>query len=269
MMDGFRLGGKTSVVTGALGKLGPIWARALLEAGSKVFAIDLPDVAVPDSFRELEKTHGDNLHLFRGDILDRESLKAARETCEKHLGAPDVLVNNAGIDQPPAKVTTTYRIEDFPREILEKVLSVNLVGLFLVAQEFGRGMCSRRKGSIINLGSVYAGLSPNPAMYDHIKCDPPFLKPPAYGASKAGVVNLTKYLAAHWGPYGVRVNVLSPGGVLGDQDEEFKKKFSLRVPMGRMAVAADLEGPMVFLASDASSYITGTELLVDGGYTAW
>jgi NAD(P)-dependent dehydrogenase (short-subunit alcohol dehydrogenase family) len=99
--------------------------------------------------------------------------------------------------------------------------------------------------------------------------DPPFLKPPAYGASKAAVINLTKYMAAHWGGHGVRVNALSPGGVLANQDESFKRKYSERVPMGRMAVREDLIGPLLFLASDASSYVTGVNLIVDGGYTAW
>jgi NAD(P)-dependent dehydrogenase (short-subunit alcohol dehydrogenase family) len=106
-------------------------------------------------------------------------------------------------------------------------------------------------------------------MYDHIACDPPFLKPPAYGASKSALVNLTRYLATHWAPRGVRVNALSPGGVLGQQDAEFKRKFVGRVPLGRMAVPADLGGPLVFLASPASAYVTGTELRVDGGFTAW
>jgi NAD(P)-dependent dehydrogenase (short-subunit alcohol dehydrogenase family) len=130
-------------------------------------------------------------------------------------------------------------------------------------------MVAARRGSIINIGSLYASVAPDPRFYDHIKSDPPFLKPPAYGASKAAVVNLTKYLATAWGPYGVRVNALSPGGVLGGQDEPFKRKFSDRVPLGRMAAYQDLIGPLQFLASDASAYVTGIELRVDGGFTAW
>jgi len=125
------------------------------------------------------------------------------------------------------------------------------------------------RGSIINIGSLYAGVSPDARLYDHIACDPPFLKPPAYGASKSALVNLTRYLATHWAPRGVRVNALSPGGVLGQQDAEFKRKFVTRVPLGRMAVPADLGGPLVFLASPASAYVTGIELRVDGGFTAW
>jgi NAD(P)-dependent dehydrogenase (short-subunit alcohol dehydrogenase family) len=130
-------------------------------------------------------------------------------------------------------------------------------------------MVAAGRGSIINIGSLYAGVSPDERFYDHIPGDPPFLKPPAYGASKAAVVNLTRYLATLWAPHGVRVNALSPGGVLGGQDEEFKGKFCHRVPMGRMATAEDLHGPLLFLASRASSYVTGTELMVDGGFTAW
>ena len=130
-------------------------------------------------------------------------------------------------------------------------------------------MCERGEGAIINIGSLYAGVSPDARFYDHLECAPPFLKPPAYGASKAALVNLTKYLAAHWAPYGVRVNSLSPGGVLGGQDEEFKRKFCARVPMERMAETGDLVGPLLFLASRASSYVTGIDLRVDGGFTVW
>jgi NAD(P)-dependent dehydrogenase (short-subunit alcohol dehydrogenase family) len=138
-----------------------------------------------------------------------------------------------------------------------------------VSQVFGGDMVRRRRGSIINIGSLYASVSPDRSLYDHIRADPPFIKPPAYGASKAGLVNLTRYLATHWAPYGVRVNALSPGGVLGGQDPEFKRKFCAKVPMGRMAEASDLEGPLLFLASEASRYVTGIELRVDGGFTAW
>ncbi len=152
---------------------------------------------------------------------------------------------------------------------VRRVLEVNVVGLFQVAQVFGAAMVERGSGSIINIGSLYASVSPDARFYDHLAVDPPFLKPPAYGASKAAVVNLTRYLATHWGPRGVRVNALSPGGVLGGQDGEFRRKFNARVPLGRMAEASDLGGPLVFLASEASSYVNGIELRVDGGYTAW
>jgi NAD(P)-dependent dehydrogenase (short-subunit alcohol dehydrogenase family) len=130
-------------------------------------------------------------------------------------------------------------------------------------------MAEAGRGSIINIGSLYASVAPDMRFYNHLGFEPPFLKPPAYGASKAGVVNLTRYLAAFWGPAGLRVNALSPGGVSGGQDPEFRRKFCDRVPLGRMAEQEDLTGPLLFLASDASAYVTGINLNVDGGFTAW
>jgi NAD(P)-dependent dehydrogenase (short-subunit alcohol dehydrogenase family) len=256
------------VVTGALGRLGPVWCEALLDAGASVGGIDLGGSPMAPPFRSLQDRNAPRLRLYRADVRDRKSLDAARVQCEMDLGIPTVLVNNAGIDQPPGPAKT-YRIQDIPDEVFRGVLDVNLVGAFHAAQAFGPAMVGLGRGSIINIGSLYASVSPDPRAYDHLASDPPFLKPPAYGASKAALVNLTRYLAAHWGPSGVRVNALSPGGVEGEQDETFKRKFIARVPLGRMAVARDLGGPLIFLASDASSYVTGVELLVDGGYTAW
>ena len=179
-----------------------------------------------------------------------------------------MLVNNAGIDQPPA-VLRTYAVEDIPADLFRGTLEVNVVGAFQVMQAFGPAMVEARRGSIVNVGSLYATVAPDPRLYDHLPTDPPFLKPPAYGASKAALVNLTRYFAALWGPHGVRVNALSPGGVRADQDETFQAKYAARVPLARMAAPEDLAGPLVFLASEASRYVTGIDLRVDGGFTAW
>jgi len=138
-----------------------------------------------------------------------------------------------------------------------------------VTQVFGALMAQRGGGSVINIGSLYASVSPDPHFYDHLAGNAPFIKAPAYGASKAGVVSLSKFFATHWAAAGVRVNTLSPGGVLAGQDEQFKAKYGARVPLRRMAEAEDLKGPLVFLASPASSYVTGHELRVEGGFTAW
>ena len=143
---------------------------------------------------------------------------------------------------------------------------MNVAGLYNATQVFGEAMCEAGRGSIVNIGSLYASIAPIPALYDHI--EPPFTKPAAYGASKAAVVNLTRYFARLWGPRGVRVNALSPGGVRAGQDPEFVRKYSERVPLGRMAETDDLTGALLFLASDASAYVTGLELRVDGGFTA-
>ncbi len=266
----FSLNNEIAVVTGASGNLGPIWIETLLDAGAAVLAVDHPDAPLTQNLQTiLSRFDKARVELARADIRDRSALEAACSRCLDLFGTPAILVNNAGIDQSPGNSKAGSRLEEITFEENRQVFEVNTLGLFLAAQVFGARMVKAGRGSIINIGSLYAGVAPDARFYDHIQSDPPFLKPPAYGASKAAVVNLTRYLATLWAPDGVRVNALSPGGVLGAQDDEFKRKFCDRVPLGRMAVAADLRGPLLFLASQASSYVTGIELIVDGGFTAW
>lgn len=266
----YSLKGAVAVVTGALGKLGPIWMETLLDAGARVMGLDHPDQKPGEAFTALRKQYGDQcVRHVAADVRIRADLERACDLCTEVFGTPAILVNNAGVDQPPDQPGGGYRLEDIPLEINREVFEVNTLGLFLVTQVFGQTMVKAGRGSIINIGSLYASVAPDSRFYAHIQSDPPFLKPPAYGASKAAVVNLSRYLATLWAPNGVRVNTLSPGGVLGGQDDNFKSKFCARVPMGRMATAEDLRGPLLFLASEASSYVTGTELVVDGGFTAW
>jgi NAD(P)-dependent dehydrogenase (short-subunit alcohol dehydrogenase family) len=248
----FRLDGRVAIVTGSLGKLGPIWTSALADAGATVVGIDLLDGADE-----------------RADVTDREALERIRAGVEERgLETPSILVNNAGIDQPPEASARTYAIEDVPLDDFRRTVDVNLLGAFNATQVFGSAMRDAGRGSIVNIGSLYATVAPDPAFYEHMGLDPPFLKPAAYGASKAGVLALTRYFAKLWGPHGVRVNSISPGGVAGGQDDEFLRKYCARVPLGRMAETGDLTGPLLFLASDASRYVTGQELRVDGGFTA-
>ncbi|HSO61467.1 MAG TPA: SDR family oxidoreductase [Desulfobacterales bacterium] len=269
-MQPFNLEHDIGVVTGALGKLGPIWVETLLAAGARVLALDRPDTPKTPAFQDLQARFGsERLALAFADVCSRPQLEAALAHCAQRFGAPSILVNNAGIDAPPAAGGKGYRLEEIPLAVNLRILEVNAAGLFLVSQVFGAAMANQGRGSIINIGSLYASVSPDVRFYDHIPGDPPFIKPPAYGASKAAVLNLTKYLAAHLAPHGVRVNALSPGGVLGGQDEDFKRKFCARVPLGRMATADDLRGPLLFLASPASAYVTGINLKVDGGFTVW
>jgi NAD(P)-dependent dehydrogenase (short-subunit alcohol dehydrogenase family) len=235
-MNAENLAGRIAVVTGALGNLGPVWCAALADAGATVVGLDV---------REDDG-------VVRADVTDRDAL----ERVLADVGTPAILVNNAGIDAPPGGAEG-----DFGR-----TLDVNVTGVYNASQVFGEAMCEAGGGSIVNIGSLYASLAPIPSLYDHI--EPPFTKPAAYGASKAAVVNLTRYFARLWGPYGVRVNALSPGGVRGGQDEEFVRKYSERVPLGRLAEPRDLVGALLFLTSDASAYVTGQELRVDGGFTA-
>jgi NAD(P)-dependent dehydrogenase (short-subunit alcohol dehydrogenase family) len=265
----FRLDTDIAVVTGACGKLGPIWVEALLDAGARVAALDLPAAASSPAFDEVAKQHGDRLRRFDCDITDRRSIEAATAAVVEALGGPTVLVNNAGIDQAPDSAGRRAPIEQWPIDEFRRMVEVNLLGTFQVTQVIGGRMVSAGRGSIVNIGSLYASVSPDQRFYDHMPGDLPFLKVPAYGASKAAVVNMTKYFATLWGGKGVRVNTLSPGGVVGGQDADFKRKYASRVPLARMAQADDLKGPVVFLASRASSYVTGHELRVDGGFTAW
>src|SRR6266540_3553357 len=250
----FDLTGVVAVVTGVLGRLGPVWSAGLLEAGATVVGVDRAEAPSSDAFSGLVERFGANrVHLVRGDVLCRSDIENALQYCLQTTGAPRVLVNNAGIDQPPNTDAPQYRLAEIPDEVFKHIIDVNVFGMFQVTQVFGSKMAEQRRGSIINIGSLYASVAPDARFYDHLPYDPPFLKPPAYGASKAAVVNLTKYLATHWGAAGVRVNALSPGGVLGDQDPEFRRKFCARVPLGRMAALDDLVGPLLFLASDASA----------------
>lgn len=266
----FDLKGRTAVVTGALGKLGPVWVEALLEAGANVAALDLPGAQASPGFRKLQQNYDpDRLFCLQADITDRGSLERALGDLQARYASVDILVNNAGIDQPPAVGNRRFYWHEIPAEVNLRILNVNVIGLFLTTQVFAQPMLQQRSGSIINIGSLYASVSPDARFYDHLEGEVPFFKPPMYGVSKAGVVNLTRYLATHLAPEGVRVNALSPGGVAGGQDEQFLAKYHARVPLGRMAQFQDLKGPLVFLASDASSYMTGSELRIDGGYTAW
>ncbi len=269
MNQRFSLDTQIAVVTGACGKLGPIWIEALLDAGARVAALDLGGVHASSGYRALEGRAGDRLQRFECDITSRASVEAAAAAVATQMGEPDVLVNNAGVDQPADSTGSRSTIENLPAEQVRRMVDVNIVGTLQMMQVFGSRMAARGAGSIINIGSLYASVSPDQRFYDHMTGNEPFLKTPAYGASKAAVVNMTKYFSTLWAPRGVRVNTLSPGGVLGAQDEQFKAKFGSRVPLGRMAQAEDLTGPLVFLASPASSYVTGHELRVDGGFTAW
>jgi len=263
------LSGDVAIVTGALGRLGAVWTEALLGAGAQVVGLDIRDDISPGLSEVLSRVGSDRFMLRRADIADRACLVDALEACLAGPGAPTVLVNNAGVDSPPVADVGSWRFGDIPDEVSAQVLAVNAQGTLRCCQVFGAEMARRGRGSVINIGSLYATMAPDPRLYEHLPVDPPFLKPPSYGMSKAGVAALSRYLAALWGPAGVRVNTLSPGGVLGNQDEDFRKKFCARVPLRRMAHHVDLAGPLLFLASGLSDYVTGTELLVDGGYVCW
>lgn len=246
-----RLDGRVAIVTGALGKLGPVWCSALADAGATVIGLDVRADA------------GDSeVGLLEADVTDRAALERVCSDVGRRFGTPSILINNAGVDLSPERESAGAQSLDAFR----RVVDVNLSGTFNATQVFGEAMRDAGRGSIVNIGSLYASVAPDQSFYEHL--DPPFVKPAAYGASKAGVVSLTRYFARLWGPHGVRVNALSPGGVAAGQDEQFLGKYCSRVPLGRMAEPDDLTGALLFLASDESAYVTGQELRVDGGFTA-
>src|SRR3954447_13286360 len=219
-----ELAGQVAIVTGARGRLGRVWRDALARAGATVVGLDL------------EADDG----VQAADVTDRDALEEACARICADTGTPRILVNNAGIDQPPSAAARTYAIEDVPLEDFRATLDVNLVGAFAATQVFGARRRDAGAGAIVNIGSLYASVAPEPRFYDHLDLDPPFLKPAAYAASKAGLVGLTRYFARLWGPAGVRVNALSPGGVAAGQDARFVEKYCARVPLERMAEEDDL-----------------------------
>lgn len=270
----FDVSDRVVVITGALGQIGAEFTKAFLERGAKVAAVS----RTVDEKR-LEQTFGewassDSLLGLAADITDKASILTALDKLEIKWSNPDVLINNAGLDtQPSAPPEVSGPFEDFPEEVFREVIEVNLVGTFLITQAVGARMRQVGKGgSIINIGSIYGMTSPVQDIYAYKEelTGTPFVKPVAYSAAKSGIYNFTRYCATYWGREGIRVNTLSPSGVRRDtQDSQFQENYTSRMPIGRMAEADEFNGAAIFLASDASRYMTGANLVVDGGWTAW
>ena len=267
----FDLTGQVIVVTGGLGQLGRNFCRVLTDRGAKAAVVDAmaTEDRIAESFGELADR--ENLMFVPMDVTDRRSIQAALVEIEAAWGAPHGLINNAGLDSPPgAPIEENGPFESYPEESWDKVMAVNSKGVFLCCQVFGGRMAEAGRGSIINICSTYGLVSPDQSLYEYRRRDgAEFYKPVAYSASKSSLLNLTRYLATYWAGANVRVNTLSFGGVYNNQDEEFLAGYRKRVPMGRMARADEYNGAIVFLLSRASSYMTGSNLVVDGGWTAW
>jgi len=264
----FGLDGHVVIVTGGLGQLGQQFTRALLEYGAKVAVVDLPDAGeLAEEFVAL----GEEKVIFVGaDITDREALVIAEKEIEERLGMPYGLINNAALDSSPgASAEENGPFETYPEESFRKVMEVNVTGIFLACQVFGEAMAKMGRGSIVNIGSTYGMVSPDQSVYEYRRQrGETFYKPVAYATSKSALFNFTRYLASYWGGQGVRANVLSFGGVFNNQDQEFLDNYCGRVPMGRMADEAEYNGAVIFLMSQASSYMTGSNMVIDGGWTA-
>lgn len=265
---GFSLEGRTAIVTGATGLLGRRHCKALAEAGATVAVTDL----------ELERCQwvagelGGGAFALSADVTSPDSVRSLADAVMAHTGRIDVLVNNAAINdkfEDPATVLESSRFENYSLELWQRSLDVNLTGPFLCCQVIGAEMARRGHGSIVNLASTYGVVAPNQSLYQDPEGRQRFFKSPVYPATKAALLGLTRFLAAYWGHAGVRVNALSPGGVANAQDDFFIREYASRTPLGRMAQPDDFMGALVFLASDASSYVTGANLVIDGGFTVW
>jgi NAD(P)-dependent dehydrogenase (short-subunit alcohol dehydrogenase family) len=266
-MEIFSLAGRTAIVTGACGLLGTQHCQALADAGANVVVADLDG----SSCLALAQGLGEG-HLGIGmDVTDKGSLQEARQRIVDRYGRIDVLVNNAAINdmfENPLLAGQQSMFENYPLEMWDRSWKVNVSGVFLCSQILGGVMAERGAGSIINIASTYGIVAPDQGIYRNEAGEQTFYKSPSYPVTKSAVIGFTKFLASYWGHRNVRVNALSPGGVENRQDPFFRDNYAKKTLLGRMASPADYKGAIVFLASDASSYMTGGNLVVDGGWTA-
>jgi NAD(P)-dependent dehydrogenase (short-subunit alcohol dehydrogenase family) len=269
--DLFGVRGKVVIVTGGLGQLGREFATCLVDRGALVAVFDLTDDEKTIAARFGACAETESLMFCRVDITDKASILSGLEAVTGRWGVPHGLINNAALDSPPdAPPEENGPFETYPERSWDRIMEVNAKGVFLCCQVVGARMAEAGRGSIINICSIYGLVSPNQALYEYRReRGETFYKPIAYSASKSTLLNVTRYLATYWAARNVRVNTLTFGGVFNDQSDEFLAAYAARVPMGRMARADEYNGAVLFLLSDASSYMTGSNLVIDGGWTAW
>ena len=266
----FDIKNRNIVITGSSGLLGSQYANILSDAGANIILVDLDSVKNKKLEYSLRKNYETNVHSYTTDISNPQEVKKLAKNVLRDFKKIDGLINNAAYTSKGAKERTDNAFgsfENFPIEIWKKSIDVNLTGVFFCSQAFGKIMIKQGKGVIVNIASTYGLVGADQRIYGKSGLNLPI----SYAATKGAVANLTRYLAAYWSEKNIRVNTLSPGGVLDAtyQDKKFIKKYSERTILGRMAKKNEYNGAMLFLISDASSYMTGANLIVDGGWTAW
>lgn len=265
-LSSFDLEGRSALVTGGAGILGREFCRGLVDAGARVAVVDL-DL---NSARAVAEQLGPKARGFACDVADPNSVTSCVREVIAAFGAINILHNNAATKSRDVRAFFTP-FEDYTLDTWREVMSVNIDGMFLMAQAVGRSMIERgRGGAVVQTASIYGLVGPDPRIYEGSDyLGGPINTPAVYAASKAAVVGLTRWLATHWAAHGIRVNCLVPGGVSSGQNSTFAEHYSRRVPLGRMAQSGEMVPALLYLASDASAYVTGQVLAVDGGWTAW
>lgn len=266
ILDSFRLDGEVIIITGGAGMLGREYSAAIAEAGGIPIVADINAKGATKVAKALVAKKGIKALGLYVDVTDKASVEALVRQTLKRFGRIDGLVNNAALDpkfEGAQAKKHTHSFENYPLKLWNQSLAVDLTGMFLCAKAVAPTMLSVGRGSIVNISSIYGLVGPDQRLY-HAG-----YKPVTYSVTKSAVLGLTRYLATYWAGKNIRVNTLTPGGVYNNHDDEFVKRYSLRTPMGRMAKQDEYNGAVVFLLSDASSYMTGSNLVIDGGWTAW
>jgi NAD(P)-dependent dehydrogenase (short-subunit alcohol dehydrogenase family) len=271
----FDLSGRVAIVTGGAGMLGRQHADAIAEAGGRPVLVDLPSAAPEAAAAEVAASRGVEALGLVADVTRPGDVRRVAEATRARFGRVDILVNNAALTvRGGAEGLPGYfrPFESYDLALWQRALDVGLTGTFLMSQAIGPVMIEGGGGAIVNVASTLGLVGPDHRIYEGVK-DPytgePFNTPIAYAAIKAGLLGMTRYLATYWAPRNVRVNALSPGGVFDGHDESFVANYSRRTPLGRMADRSEYKGALLFLVSDASTYMTGANLVVDGGWTCW
>ena len=266
----FDLRGKVAVVTGGAGILGQHFCAGLAESGAHVAVVDLQAEKAQRSAQMLAESYGVKAFGYGCDISDPISVQGMVAKVVAEFGQINILHNNAAGKSGDLDAFFAP-FEEYSLDQWRKIMAVNLDGMFLVAQAIGKQMVAQGKGgSIIQTASIYGVMSPDHRIYEgSLYLGRQINTPAVYTASKAAVIGLTKHLATYWAEKGIRVNTLTPGGTESGQNDEFKRRYAARIPMGRMANAPEMVGALLYLASDASSYVTGQNMIVDGGLNCW
>lgn len=268
--DKFDLRGKVAVVTGGAGILGQHFCAGLVESGATVAIVDLQEDKALELAQVLAERYKGKTIGIGCDVSDPESVRAMVAQVVAEFGKINILHNNAAGKSDDLEAFFAP-FEEYSLDQWRKVMAVNLDGMFLVAQSVGKQMVAQnRGGSIIQTASIYGLLAPDHRIYeDSFYLGRQINTPAVYTASKAAVIGLTKHLSTYWADKRIRVNTLTPGGTESGQNDEFIRRYSARIPMNRMADAHEMVGAVLYLASDASSYVTGQNIIVDGGLNAW